>query len=140
MQGVSDMAMASIHMPRLQTLKPRLQLLDGRRVRMLQHDAANPRPRGSRWMETRRRIQVRDGSICCDCGRLWLPHRDHVDHEIPREQGGSDDDSNLRLRCIECHKAKTAREARERAVARGGVGQKFEALSARNLAPPSRAS
>ena len=134
------MAMASIHMPRLQTLKPRLQLLDGRRVRMLQHDTVNPRPRGEKWMETRRRIQMRDGSVCCDCGRLWLPHRDHVDHEIPRERGGSDDDSNLRLRCIECHKAKTAREARERAVARGGVGQKFEALSARNLAPPSRAS
>ena len=128
------------HMPKLQMLKPQaLRVIDSRRVRMLPHDAANPRPRGEKWMETRRRIQLRDGSVCCDCGRLWLPHRDHVDHEIPRERGGSDDDSNLRLRCIECHKAKTAAEAQERAVARGGVGQKFEALSARNRALLPRA-
>jgi hypothetical protein len=144
--------MASIRTPRLQTLRPRLQAIDGRRVRMLQYDVVNPRPRGEKWMETRRRIQLRDGSVCCDCGRLWLPHRDHVDHEIPRERGGSDDDSNLRLRCIECHKAKTAREARERwAMARSGgapeasmpgqgAGQKFEALGAQNATPPSRAS
>jgi 5-methylcytosine-specific restriction endonuclease McrA len=113
-------------MPKLQMLKPRLRAIDSRRVRMLQHDTVNPRPRGEQWMETRRRIQLRDGSVCCDCGRLWLPHRDHVDHEIPREQGGSDDDSNLRLRCIECHKAKTAREAQERAARARRTGGRVE--------------
>jgi len=54
--------------------------------------------------------------MCADCGRLWRTEIDHVDHEIPRWQGGSDDDSNLRLRCVTCHEAKTKREAAERAT------------------------
>lgn len=44
--------MASIRMPRLQTLKPRLQAIDGRRVRVLQHDTVNPRLRGEKWDDT----------------------------------------------------------------------------------------
>jgi 5-methylcytosine-specific restriction endonuclease McrA len=100
---------------RLTTLKPRLATLNTSRAPTLTTETANPRPRGRSWQETRARIQVRDNSLCAACGRLWQASKDHVDHEIPREQGGSDDDSNLRLRCVECHKAKTAREAAQRA-------------------------
>jgi len=57
------------------------------------------------------RIAVRDHYTCAACGRLWLLHRDHVDHIVSREQGGSDDDSNLQLLCAEpCHREKTARD------------------------------
>jgi 5-methylcytosine-specific restriction enzyme A len=97
----------------LPILKPRVQQLP-QRVRLLTTENVNPRPRGRRWMETRERIQVEQGSRCVDCGRLWMPELDQVDHDVPREQGGSDADANLRLRCIDCAKAKTAREAAQR--------------------------
>lgn len=67
----------------------------------------NPRPRGRAWMETRKRIAQRDGGRCCDCNRVWLAERDEVDHDTPREAGGSDEDGNLRLRCFECHAEKS---------------------------------
>jgi 5-methylcytosine-specific restriction protein A len=35
-----------------------------------------------------------------------------IDHEVPLEQGGSNDKSNLRIRCIACHAAKTADETK----------------------------
>lgn len=102
-------------MGRLQTLKTRLPTLGGR-LQSLNVQAVKPRPAGRAWQATRLRIQVRDLSMCADCGRLWRSEIDHVDHEIPRWQGGSDDDSNLRLRCVTCHEAKTKREAAERAT------------------------
>ncbi|WP_429344005.1 HNH endonuclease [Paraburkholderia sp. GAS42] len=34
---------------------------------------------------------------------------------MPLEQGGSNDDGNLNLLCVECHNAKTAQEAAARA-------------------------
>jgi len=48
------------------------------------------------------------------CGRAWLPWRDQVDHRVPLEQGGGNDDVNLQLLCDDCHKIKTAAEARTR--------------------------
>lgn len=62
-------------------------------------------------METRQRIALAHGYECVDCGRVWRSHVDHIDHDIPLEQGGSNEDSNLKPRCDECHKAKTASEA-----------------------------
>ena len=41
-----------------------------------------------------------------------------VDHVVPLHQGGADDESNFQSLCNDCHKAKTAQEARGRA---GGV-------------------
>jgi HNH endonuclease. len=38
----------------------------------------------------------------------------HVDHIIPKSQGGTDDDGNLQSLCAACHRAKTAREGRGR--------------------------
>lgn len=101
----------------LPTLKNKVPMLQ-QPVRTLSVENLNPRPRGRRWMQTRQRIQVEQGSRCVDCRRLWMPELDQVDHDTPREAGGSDADANLRLRCIDCAKAKTRREAGERA--RGG--------------------
>lgn len=100
----------------LPTLKSKLATLRTTRVQMLDSKAgATPRRRGRAWMEARERIQVQQGSTCVDCGLTWFPWRDQVDHDIPLEQGGADEDHNLRLRCNECHAAKTKREAQGRA-------------------------
>lgn len=106
--------------PRIQTLKPRLQTLSTSRVRVLQGKAgATPRIRGDAWMATRRRILLRDGYTCRCCGIVRLDNE--VDHIIPLEQGGSNDDDNLQVLCggpSGCHTLKTASEAKARAGAR----------------------
>lgn len=66
-------------------------------------------------MATRERVALAQGYRCAHCGRVWVPSRDQVDHRVGLEQGGSNDDSNLQLLCVECHEAKTASEAKERA-------------------------
>lgn len=38
-----------------------------------------------------------------------------LDHIVPLWKGGADDESNYQGLCDECHKAKTADEAKERA-------------------------
>lgn len=98
----------------LPTLKSRVQQLP-QRVRMLTVQNVNPRPRGRTLQETRLRMQVARGSRCEKCGRLWMPEVDQVDHRIPREDGGSDDDENLQLLCCDCHAEKTKQEAAARA-------------------------
>ncbi|MDR5825843.1 HNH endonuclease signature motif containing protein [Caballeronia sp. LZ043] len=69
-------------------------------------------------MRTRERVALAHGYRCSICGRVWQAHLDQIDHDVPLEQGGSNDDSNLRPLCDPCHKAKTADEARRRG---GGV-------------------
>jgi 5-methylcytosine-specific restriction protein A len=100
---------------RLTTLRPRLATIATQRIPTLTTQEAGARPAGRSWQKTRERIQARDGSLCADCGLLWRANLDHVDHEIPRWKGGSDEDGNLKLRCWKCHKAKSDREAAERA-------------------------
>jgi 5-methylcytosine-specific restriction enzyme A len=57
-------------------------------------------------VEQRRRIRVRDNYTCRMCRR---PVRiGEVDHIIALENGGTNDDDNQQLLCIECHKVKTA--------------------------------
>lgn len=109
---------------KLTTLKSRLPTLRTGKAPTL--TTSTDRPRGRAWMATRERIQVRDASLCCDCGRLWLAHRDHADHDVPlwkveagiepEPVGGVNGDANLRLRCWECHDVKSRREAAERAA------------------------
>jgi 5-methylcytosine-specific restriction endonuclease McrA len=73
--------------------------------------------------------------VCADCetrcgheetrdehGRVTrrVLHADwEADHDVPLWAGGAHDLSNLRVRCTDCHRDKTAREAADRA-ARGG--------------------
>lgn len=44
------------------------------------------------------------------CGADVLPSTSHLDHVVPISRGGGHDDANLQTLCIECSKAKTARE------------------------------
>lgn len=64
---------------------------------------------------------------CVDCGLVCEgpdpmdgtdDHSWEADHEIPLEDGGPHHADNLRCRCVLCHRAKTAREATERAARR----------------------
>lgn len=41
---------------------------------------------------------------CVNCGRPGS----HVDHILPRRQGGSNDHANLQTLCASCHSRKTA--------------------------------
>jgi 5-methylcytosine-specific restriction protein A len=70
------------------------------------------RIRGERWMKIRRAVLLAGQFTCVDCG---LVHRtNEIDHDVPLEQGGSHDEANLKIRCKECHAAKTTREQRAR--------------------------
>lgn len=103
-------------MARLATIKPQLATISTNRVKVLDTKAgATPRIRGGKWARTRERVALAHGMRCVECGCVWVPSRDQIDHEVPLEQGGSNEDSNLRPLCDECHKAKTAREASIRA-------------------------
>jgi len=70
-------------------------------------------------METRKRIWLRDGGRCVDCGRVVdiAPGAGQmeIDHATPLWAGGRDDDANRVTRCTDCHASKTAAEAAERA-------------------------
>ena len=49
---------------------------------------------------------------CANCGCVGPLETDHV---VPLHRGGKDEWSNLQSLCKECHVAKTAREAGDRA-------------------------
>ena len=101
-------------MAKLKTLKPRLQSLGASRLPVMQTKAgATPRVRGDAWMATRRRILLRDGYTCQGCGVVRMDNE--IDHRVPLEQSGSNEDGNLWVLCTECHKTKTRKEAQERA-------------------------
>lgn len=99
----------------LTTLKPRLGTLSASRAPMLEAKAGTTEmERGRAWMAKRQRVALAHGYQCAGCGRAWLSHKDQIDHRIPREQGGSNEESNLQPLCNECHQAKTAAEAKAR--------------------------
>jgi 5-methylcytosine-specific restriction protein A len=67
-------------------------------------------PYGKGWKKKRARILRRDGYRCqCDDCRITGNPRPatEVDHKVPVEQGGTNDDSNLQAINGECHKRKT---------------------------------
>ena len=99
----------------LPTLKPRLPLLNTTRIKVLDTKAGTTeRIRGSAWMTIRRAVLLRDHYTCTDCGRV--SQHNEIDHHVPLEQGGSNDASNLKVRCIKCHKVKTAIETNARYI------------------------
>ena len=49
---------------------------------------------------------------CVDCGHVSASNE--IDHDTPLEQGGKNEQSNYRVRCIECHRRKTDAENRAR--------------------------
>lgn len=57
----------------------------------------------------------RDRGLCRDhLDRGLVVEARHVDHIIPKAQGGTDADANLQCLCTACHRAKTAREGSSR--------------------------
>lgn len=48
---------------------------------------------------------------------VWLTSSLEIDHIQPLHRGGSNDPDNLQLLCVDCHKAKSARERSDRAMA-----------------------
>lgn len=84
----------------------------------VQTPAAVLRIRGSSLQVIRHRILARDRGICrCEeCIRTGAIKAAHeVDHRIPIDFGGQEDDANRYAINIDCHKAKTAAEATRRA-------------------------
>jgi 5-methylcytosine-specific restriction enzyme A len=102
---------------KLTTLKPRLATIATNRAPMLEAKAgATEMERGRAWMAKRHRVALAYNYQCAKCGRTWLSSRDHIDHIVPREQGGSNDESNLQPLCdTPCHAEKSAAEAKARA-------------------------
>lgn len=99
---------------KLNKLPNRLATINTNRVPVLQTKAgATKRIAGSTWMATRRRILLRDGYACQCCGIVRMDNE--IDHRVPLEQSGSNEDGNLWVLCTECHKTKTRKEAQERA-------------------------
>lgn len=102
---------------KLQRLPSRLTTINTNRVPVLDTKAgATKRIAGSSWMATRRRILLRDGYTCQCCGIVRSDHE--IDHVVPLEQGGSNNDDNLQALCggpDGCHARKSAGEAKARA-------------------------
>lgn len=65
--------------------------------------------RGAMTAQRRARIFESSRGRCAVCSRMLGPADDwDVDHAIAIENGGTDDDSNLRVVCDWCHADKTA--------------------------------
>jgi 5-methylcytosine-specific restriction protein A len=65
----------------------------------------NLRGYGYAWRKLRARILERD-PVCVICHAMAS---DTVDHIVTKARGGTDDESNLRGLCRECHSRKTAK-------------------------------
>lgn len=70
--------------------------------------APGPCPARSPWggpasQATKRRLLVRDGYTCQECGCAVTFKTAHLDHRITRAMGGPDTDRNLRTLCADCN-------------------------------------
>lgn len=73
------------------------------------------RIRGRAGMKQRERVKRKADYLCVACRAAdRFRNADAVDHRVPLELGGSNDDSNLDALCHSCHAAKTVAEAVER--------------------------
>jgi len=61
------------------------------------------------WQALREHVRQRDRGICARCGD---PGARSVDHIIPRELGGMDHPSNLRLLCRKCDNKRHAEKGK----------------------------
>ena len=71
---------------------------------------------GTDWKKLRAEMMPK-GTLCRVCGRV----ASHLDHIVPRAQGGTDSPRNLQPLCWSCHSRKTASED-------GGFGHKIKWL------------
>jgi 5-methylcytosine-specific restriction endonuclease McrA len=64
---------------------------------------------GSNWIRKERRYAIyhRDNYTCCYCGEVFATHRGlSLDHVVARENGGSNDSTNLVTACVSCNSRK----------------------------------
>jgi hypothetical protein len=54
----------------------------------------------------RSRVARRDNYTCQSCGRHLKDDEVEFDHIIPLSKGGSSEEHNLRLTCLECNRSK----------------------------------
>ena len=52
------------------------------------------------------RVARRDNNTCQICGKILLDRDIEIDHIIPYSRGGTSDESNLRVTCLECNRKK----------------------------------
>lgn len=64
------------------------------------------RTRGRAWTNHRDRILLRDAYACQINGPNCTRIATEVDHIIPLAHGGTDEDTNLRSVCTNCHRAR----------------------------------
>jgi 5-methylcytosine-specific restriction protein A len=65
---------------------------------------------GSAWRKVRGAYLLAY-PFCVDCYKLGrMQYAEHVDHIVPKSQGGADDESNWQSLCASHHSAKTMRE------------------------------
>lgn len=101
--------------PRIAAAPIRVAMHTAQRMPQAPRIAATPRVRG-RKLQQRRIAWLRQHPLCLHCqGEGLVTQAQEVDHTIPLWAGGADDDSNFTSLCVEHHKAKTAREASQRA-------------------------
>lgn len=106
--------------PRIPAAPQRIQMAQATRLQQAPRIGATHRDRGRARQEARLRIWLRDGPNCKGCGKLiditpGTPDPFELDHTVPLWKGGKDADHNRQCLCPDCHAAKTAREAQERA-------------------------
>ena len=95
-------------MAKLKTMRPRLGLIDTRRVKPLTTDTR--RLTGAALQNLRRLIYSRDGGRCRLCAGAVEFGEYELDHRIALQFGGTNDTANLWALCKACHAAKSARE------------------------------
>ena len=77
------------------------------RARERDRGTSTQRGYGGKWRKVSERVR-REQPVCRVCATRPSVH---VDHIIPKTQGGDDDRSNLQGICFPCHQAKTRRES-----------------------------
>ena len=75
------------------------------------------------YLRARQAVIERQGGRCADCGKACASKKNgrwttakgggEVDHEVALCEGGSNDPSNLTLRCRSCHAKRDAKRRRE---------------------------
>ena len=66
---------------------------------------------GADWRKIRRRILERDHHLCQEHLKQGvITPGNHVDHIVPKAQGGDNSDANLQTLCATCHYRKTGTE------------------------------
>lgn len=98
-----------------------------KRARVRAPDArpsASKRGYGSRaWKLARQEALVRDNYQCRACLRVVHGRAAHVDHIVPKSQGGADTLDNLQTLCVSCHSKKEGWKATKHGSQNGSVAK-----------------